>query len=795
MDLALLRTHIQQRLCTTPPMREIELAMRIVTNQRVLSSAPILLAIVALASCGGASPEDSGSEASGLTINTLSDSGSMSGTESGTSDSNDSDTNNSDSNNSDSNADGTDSNASDATTDDGPKFDLAGAADVPAGCDAGNDVEVDESFIWVPGTSDGTVAKIDTRTLVEVARYNIGPSGGTESASRTAVSGDGRFVVVNSRGTGRSTAVATNLADCVDRNMDGDITTSQNATDILAWDTDECVVWTTVHADWGGAATAGPRGITWTIGDWDEPSCSFINQKVWLGYLAAGGAAHLVRLDGTTGTLEEDLVVAGWVGSGYAPYGGALDPQDRPWFTGLRGELVRVNTDNDPIDVTRITQPANIQSYGMTVDPDGNPWMAGCSGPVSTYDVATESWVSIPDTSACHRGMAAFLNRALGLPLAPPSPFTDTAGTFNDDIDRLYAAGITVGCAPTRYCTNDPVTRGQMAAFLNRALGLPLAPPSPFTDTAGTFNDDIDRLYAAGITVGCAPTRYCTNDPVTRGQMAAFLNRALGLTPITPPPRPLPVAGNPSGTAPVPAGAGAVDTTAPDHVIGDGTPASCTSAGVVAAVAQGGVTFDCGPEPIVIEMTETAKVFNDTGPEVVIDGGGRVTLSGRGERRILYMNTCDPAQVWTTPHCQDQDHPRLTVQNLTFVDGNSSGAVPEGGGAIFVRGGRFRIVNSRFFSNRCDDTGPDVGGAAVRVLSQHAGLPVYVVNSTFGGGPNLGNVCSNGGGLSSIGVSFTVINSLFSHNDAVGWGPTRNDRERPAGAAAPPSTTTATRSR
>ena len=376
-----------------------------------------------------------------------------------------------------------------------------------------------------------------------------------------------------------------------------------------------------------------------------------------------------------------------------------------------------------------------------------------------------------PDDPVTRGQMAAFLNRALELPAASPSPFTDTAGTFTDDINRLYAAGITVGCAPTRYCTGDPVTRGQMAAFLNRALELPAASPSPFTDTAGTFTDDINRLYAAGITVGCAPTRYCTDRPVTRAEMATFLTRALGLTPITPPPRPLPVAGNPGGTAPVPAAARAVDTTSPDHVIGGGTPAGCTSAAVVAAVARGGlITFDCGPDPVTIEMTQTAKVFNDTGPEIVIDGGGLVTLSGRGERRILYMNTCDPAQVWTTPHCQDQDHPRLTVQNLTFVEGNSTGEEHDGGGAIFVRGGRFKIVNSRFFSNRCDATGPDVGGAAVRVLSQHAGLPVYVVNSTFGGGPNLGNVCSNGGGLSSIGVSFTVINSLFSHNDAIGWG-------------------------
>ncbi|MCA9662871.1 MAG: lyase, partial [Myxococcales bacterium] len=278
--------------------------------------------------------------------------------------------------------------------------------DFPAGCgDGGGDV-INESYIWVPGTSDGTVAKIDTRTLVEVARYNIGPSGGSESASRTAVSGDGRFVVVNSRGTGRSTAVAANVADCVDQNNDGVIQTSQNAADILPWGSDECVVWTLVHNNWGGSHQQGPRGITWTIGDWNEATCSFVNQKVWLGYLTGGGAGSLVRLDGATGAVEQTLEVPGWVGSGYAPYGGALDPSNRPWFTGLRGELVRVNVENNPIDVTRFSQPSNIQSYGMTVDPNGNPWMAGCSGPVSTYDVQSNQWISIAGTSACHRGMA-----------------------------------------------------------------------------------------------------------------------------------------------------------------------------------------------------------------------------------------------------------------------------------------------------------------------------------------------------------------------------------------------------
>ncbi len=214
----------------------------------------------------------------------------------------------------------------------------------------------------------------------------------------------------------------------------------------------------------------------------------------------------------------------------------------------------------------------------------------------------------------------------------------------------------------------------------------------------------------------------------------------------------------------------AKDASSPTTVIGDGTPESCTSASVVAAVAGGGViTFDCGPEPVVISMEETAKIFNDTGPEIVIDGGGTVTLSGMGERRILYMNTCDQAQNWTTPHCDNQDHPRLTVQNLGFVDGNAR-SVEEGGGAIFVRGGHFQLLNSRFFNNVCDEAGPDVGGGAVRIFDMFDAQPARVEGCTFGGEAGFGNRCANGGALSSIGVSWTISNSIFSHNEATGNG-------------------------
>jgi hypothetical protein len=93
-----------------------------------------------------------------------------------------------------------------------------------------------------------------------------------------------------------------------------------------------------------------------------------------------------------------------------------------------------------------------------------------------------------------------------------------------------------------------------------------------------------------------------------------------------------------------------------------------------------------------------------------------------------------------------------------------------GGGAIYVRGGRVKLVNSRFVRNRCDTTGPDVGGAAIRALDLYRDGPVYVVSSTFGGASGQGGRCSNGGALSSIGVSWIVLNSLFSHNEAIGHG-------------------------
>ncbi len=141
-----------------------------------------------------------------------------------------------------------------------------------------------------------------------------------------------------------------------------------------------------------------------------------------------------------------------------------------------------------------------------------------------------------PDDPVTRGQMAAFLVRALDLPAGTTGTFDDDNGSvFEANIEALAEAGITRGCNPPindRYCPSEVVTRGQMAAFLDRALDLPAGTPGPFTDSAGVFEANIEALAEAGITRGCNPPlndRFCPGDAVTRGQMAAFLVRALGL--------------------------------------------------------------------------------------------------------------------------------------------------------------------------------------------------------------------------------------------------------------------------
>jgi hypothetical protein len=148
-----------------------------------------------------------------------------------------------------------------------------------------------------------------------------------------------------------------------------------------------------------------------------------------------------------------------------------------------------------------------------------------------------------PTRTVTRGEMAAFLVRALTLGATSVDYFSDDEGhIFENAINRLAGAGVTEGCNPPdndRFCPDRVMTRGEMAAMLSRAFHYPASPLDRFHDDEGhLFEDAINRLAAAGITQGCNPPhndRFCPNGRITRDQMATFLTRSLGLTPIRPP--------------------------------------------------------------------------------------------------------------------------------------------------------------------------------------------------------------------------------------------------------------------
>ncbi|RMH77160.1 MAG: hypothetical protein D6683_09270 [Actinomyces sp.] len=136
-----------------------------------------------------------------------------------------------------------------------------------------------------------------------------------------------------------------------------------------------------------------------------------------------------------------------------------------------------------------------------------------------------------PDQIVTRGQMATFLFRLTGSQWTlDPEPFTDVYGGryFYEPVKWAYKSGITTGTSPTTFSPDDPVTRGQMAVFLWRLAGKPaVTAPHGFSDVPdGRFYTQAVRwLKTTGITTGTTPTTFSPDDPVTRGQMAAFLHR------------------------------------------------------------------------------------------------------------------------------------------------------------------------------------------------------------------------------------------------------------------------------
>jgi subtilisin family serine protease len=269
----------------------------------------------------------------------------------------------------------------------------------------------------------------------------------------------------------------------------------------------------TIPPVWGGTAELAVERFGETRLDlvWDEASDN------------VGVTGYRLRLDGTTvaTTTGRKATVTGLQpGTAYA------------FEVVARDEAGNLSV---PLKATLRTARSFTDTPGHTFYND-ILWMSGmditrgCNPPVND--------LFCPDDPVTRGQMGAFIVRALGLTSNTHPGFVDvpSGSTFAQDIGKLATAGITRGCNPPvndRFCPDDPVTRAQMAAFVVRSLELTTNTHPGFVDVPSdsTFAQDIGRLATAGITRGCNPPvndRFCPNDPITRGQLAAFFHRALG---------------------------------------------------------------------------------------------------------------------------------------------------------------------------------------------------------------------------------------------------------------------------
>jgi len=106
---------------------------------------------------------------------------------------------------------------------------------------------------------------------------------------------------------------------------------------------------------------------------------------------------------------------------------------------------------------------------------------------------------------------------------------------FHTFVTTLVSNGITAGVGGGNYGVDAPTLRQQMAVFILKAKhGLCYTPPPcvgtfPDVPCSSTFAPWIEAMAAEGITGGCGSGNFCPDNPLTRGQMAAFLSKALGL--------------------------------------------------------------------------------------------------------------------------------------------------------------------------------------------------------------------------------------------------------------------------
>ena len=260
------------------------------------------------------------------------------------------------------------------------------------------------AYIWIANSSEGTVSKIRTEDGFTEAKYRTGPNQGAQP-SRTSVNQYGD-VAVSNRDPSSVTKISAVLSRCVDKNNNGMIDTSQGLNDVLPWGEDECVVW---HHDIpnNGAFQGGARATAWEGTTQDQETCETPVPRLWVGYRDNGQVVHILRLDGDTGEVLDDVPINNWNASGWAPYGGAVNSAGDFITTGYNNER-GIRVDAETLEVIDLGFSPDNYKYGMGVDQNGNAWVGSFSGPHNLYfyDMQAQQWEGLGNGGGSILGVA-----------------------------------------------------------------------------------------------------------------------------------------------------------------------------------------------------------------------------------------------------------------------------------------------------------------------------------------------------------------------------------------------------
>ena len=179
------------------------------------------------------------------------------------------------------------------------------------------------------------------------------------------------------------------------------------------------------------------------------------------------------------------------------------------------------------------TGTVNVETYGLC------PWTATADVPWITITSASSGFgngtvsysVSANNTGAGRIGSLTIGGQGFYVRQVDSTFADDPRDVFTPYINAIYTGGITVGCGNGNYCPSMLITRGQMAAFIIRSIygesfGYTMD-PWYFSDVPSnhTFFKYVQKLKDTGITA--VTGTYDVDGTVTRGQMAAFIIRAL----------------------------------------------------------------------------------------------------------------------------------------------------------------------------------------------------------------------------------------------------------------------------